>query len=87
METLIALTLGVLLGYGAGKLHPRVNGGMVVNVVAGAIGGLIGAALLGPVFSPFLADVDLAGAAVGAAVGGAALTVVAGFVLNRVSRR
>ena len=87
METLIALVFGVLLGYGAGKLHPRVNGGMVVNLIAGAIGGLIGAAALGPVFTPLFSDVELAGAAAGAAVGGAALTMIAGYVLNRATRR
>ena len=87
METVIAVTLGVVMGYGAGKLHPRVNGGMVVNIIAGAIGGLIGAALLGPVFTPVLSDVALAGAALGAAVGGTVLTIAAGFALNRARGR
>ena len=68
METVIAITFGVVLGYGAGKLHPRVNGGMVVNVIAGAIGGLIGARvgrrIPGQVLRWIIATAGLAGLAV-----------------------
>lgn len=87
METLIIVCIGVLMGFGASKTHPNVNGGWPLAVLAGGLGGLVGAALFGGAFATLLRDVDLAGDIAGAAVGGVVLALAAGFAWQLFKKR
>ncbi len=87
MGTMLGALLGLVLGWGASRLHPYVYAGQLVAAIAGLVGGLLGRAVLASTFTPMLADAPLAGAAAGGAIGGLILAPLAGFGVRMVLRR
>jgi uncharacterized membrane protein YeaQ/YmgE (transglycosylase-associated protein family) len=89
INLVIQIIAGALGGNGAGAALKDMSLGPLGNTIAGAIGGLGGGQLLSALI-PALAgatggtDVGaLVGEAVGGGVGGAILTVIAGFIKNK----
>ena len=86
---IIWLIAGVAGGSAVGDLLKGFDLGPLRNVVAGAVGGVIGAKIL-EFLIPALRGFNIGpivGQVLGAAASGAALTVVAGAVIRRRRRR
>ncbi|MCB2412725.1 hypothetical protein LGT39_07690 [Demequina sp. TTPB684] len=86
METLVAVALGAISGCGAAKVHRLVDGGWLLNLVAGALGGYLGKSLWAEDLAPTLADSALAAAAVAGTFGGIALALAAGLTRRLIGR-
>ena len=87
MGLLIGTVLGLVLGWGVARLHPAVDGGVLVGLGAGALGGWLGALWLDDAFAGSLAGSGLAGAAAGGALCGMVLALVAGVTVVQVRAR
>jgi hypothetical protein len=86
---IIWLIAGVAGGSAVGDLLKGFDLGPLRNVVAGAVGGIIGAKIL-ELLIPALRGLDvvpIVGQVMAGAASGAALTVVAGAVIRRHRRR
>ena len=84
LSTIIGLGAGIIGGNGAGKVVSSLNQVVVVNSIAGLVGGGIGAQVLGMV-APALAgggmDIQgIIGQVIGGGVGGGALLAIFGAV-------
>lgn len=86
METLLATILGAMTGSGAAKVHRWVDGGWLLNLLAGALGGYLGKGLWADALTPALADSRLAGVAVAGAIGGILLALVAALARRLLGR-
>lgn len=86
METLLATILGAITGSGAAKVHRYVDGGWWLNLLAGALGGLLGKAVFADALTPSLADSRLAGVAVAGAIGGILFALVAALARRLLGR-
>jgi len=86
---IIWLIAGVAGGSAVGDLLKGFDLGPLRNVVAGAVGGIIGAKILELLIPAFrgLDVVPIVGQVMAGAASGAALTVVAGAVIRRYRRR
>ena len=89
INLIIQIIAGALGGNGAGAALKDMSLGPLGNTIAGAIGGLGGGQLLSALI-PALAGATggadlgaLVGHAVGGGIGGAILTVIAGFIKNK----
>jgi len=87
MDPLVSAVVGALVGYGAAHLHARIDGGWWLNLIAGALGGLLGAAWWTDGWVATFGDSDLAARAVAGAAGGAVVAISAGIVRNIVRWR
>jgi uncharacterized membrane protein YeaQ/YmgE (transglycosylase-associated protein family) len=87
VEWLMMAVAGAFTGVCASRIHPRVNPGTLLSIVAGALGGLVGAPILGGSFSSLLYDTVAAGATAGAALGGIFAVATAGIVKHVLRRR
>ncbi|WP_084099849.1 hypothetical protein [Demequina sp. NBRC 110051] len=82
METLLATALGVMTGVGVASVHPLVNPGRIIAVLAGALGGWLGSLWWTDDFAERFAGHSYAGAAVAGAIGGAGLALIVGIGLT-----
>ncbi|WP_334128829.1 hypothetical protein [Sneathiella sp.] len=98
MEALIAQVVGGLVGGGiSGKAVKAADLGNIGNLIAGAVGGLGGGALLNQVMEggaamggASMGGIDiaaLAGQFVGGGVGGAILQIIVGLIVNKVFKK
>ncbi|WP_297083936.1 hypothetical protein [uncultured Demequina sp.] len=87
MLLLMGTVLGAFLGYGAVKIHPLLDGGAIVGIVAGALGGYVGARWFGEDLAAVIADSEIAGIAAAGALGGIVLALVAGPIVAAVRKR
>ncbi|MFV0632917.1 hypothetical protein [Demequina sp.] len=79
MESLVCVALGAMLGYGVIKVHALIDGGALIGIAAGALGGWLGARWWGPSLQEPLADSSFAGAVAGGAIGAVAFALLAGI--------
>ena len=70
MEAWVGVFFGALAGQAAARIHPWSDGGWLLSLPAGALGGLIGAQLWADSFAAMLEHSQLAGIAVAAFIGG-----------------
>jgi len=83
----LGAVLGAFLGYGTVKIHPSLDGGAWVGLLAGALGGYVGARWFGDDLAPYVAHSEIAGIAAAAALGGIVLAAIAGPAAALVRRR
>ncbi len=79
MELIVGVVAGALVGSGAAHTHARVDNGWWLNLLAGAIGGLLGKALWTDSLVPSFSDNLLAATAVAGSIGGVVIAVGAGI--------
>ncbi len=85
MELLVGVVAGALVGSGAAHTHARVDNGWWINLLAGALGGLIGRAMWTDTLLPTFSDNLLAATAVAGSIGGIVIAVGAGVLRHGVA--
>ncbi len=85
MELLVGVVAGALVGSGAAHTHARVDNGWWLNLLAGALGGLLGRALWTESLLSAVSENLLAATAVAGSIGGVVIAVGAGIARHVVA--